>query len=359
MPSSERPKFRDWPANAPEEMPSSDVQKMYERGFAGCEFREHRVREAHDWYCDYIDSQGNWSDASGESAAYRWGIVGSGAGKLSAPWTAITATYPGCLPGPAQQRGSCVAHGQKNSNLGSCCSEVVWGTVDQVTGTIESAPVISAEGIRNGAFSTEAIYWYRGSNSDGWYCPASAAVSTTKAGCVVRREYEEANIDLTVYSGRLEGLYGRTPPPSQIADALDDHLIRTSTSLSGVEQLIDFMANGYCVNSCGGEGFSTTRDENGVSPRRGSWSHAMAYLGVDARPWVQQKYNEPALVLVQNSWARFNSGPRKVYDSNLMIPEGSFWAKWSDVSRRNMMAMSSVAGWPPKKLKEIIPAGLT
>ena len=358
MPSSERPKFHDWPANAPEEMPSSDVQKMYERGFAGCEFREHRVREAKDWYCDYIDSQGAWSDPDGDSAAHNWGIADSGKGKLSLIFPAILDLYPGCLPGPAQQRGDCVSHGQKNANLGSCAAEVAWGTVDQVTGTIESAPEIPAEGIRNGAFSSSAIYWYRGHGGDGWYCPASAAVSTTKAGCVVNKPYPEANIDLTVYSGRLAGTYGRSPPPSEIGDALDDHLIRTSTSLTGREQVRDFLANGYAINHCGSEGWSSTRDENGFSKRQGSWSHAMAALAVDDRQWAHDTYGD-MLVLIQNSWGRFNHGARKIHGTNTLIPEGSFWAKWGDMARRNFLAMSSVAGWPPKKLKEIIPTGLT
>ena len=357
MPIDERSKFYDWPTDTPDEMDIGSIKRLYERGFAGCEFRKHRIQEERDKYSDFIESQGPWSSPDGDSVAHAWKLAGSGAGKLSLIFPAVLECYPGCLPGPAQQRGDCVSHGQKNANLGACCAEVVWGTVDQETGTIESAPEIPIAGIRSGAFSSSAIYWYRGHGSDGWYCPASAIVSTTKVGCVVNKNYPDIGLDLTTYSGRLAGTYGRTPPPAEITDHLNDHLIRTSTTCNGWEQVRDFIANGYPINSCGGEGWSSTRDENGVSRRSGSWSHAMAILAVDDRKWAHDTYGG-GLVLIQNSWGRFNSGPRRIHGTSIDIPEGSFWAMWSDVTRRNHMAMSSVKGWPPKSLPNWVPEGI-
>jgi hypothetical protein len=80
------------------------------------------------------------------------------------------------------------------------------------------------------------------------------------------------------------------------------------------------------------------------------WAHALAYLGVDDRPEIIERYGEP-LVLVQNSWGQWNDGGRKILGTNINIPVGSFWAKWSDLKNRYMIAFSSVSGWPPKKLK--------
>ena len=353
-----RLKFQYWPESAPAQMYVRDIQKMYQAGFAGCEFSRSKIREGKEKFSDHIDSQGTWSSSDGTDAAHEWGIAGSGVGKLSVPFLATLQLYPGCLPGPGQQRGDCVSHGQKNANLISLCTEVLNEEPDDRTGTIEAAPEISADGIRNGALSTESIYWYRAHGGDGWFCGDSARVSTTSAGCVVRRNYEDIGIDLTNYSGALAGKYGRTSPPEVIGEVLNDHLIRTSTSLSSIEQIADFLHNGYGINSCGGEGFLLTRDENGVSKRSRSWSHSMAYIACDMRPWVQQVYNEPGLVLVQNSWGRFNNGPRRIKDTQYDIPEGSFWARWSDISRRSAYAMSSVNGWPAKKLPNYVPDGV-
>jgi hypothetical protein len=75
----------------------------------------------------------------------------------------------------------------------------------------------------------------------------------------------------------------------------------------------------------------------------------MAYTGVDDRDEVKAKYGGP-LVLIQNSWGEFNSGPRRIMGTNIDIPIGSFWARWSDISRRYMCAFSSVAGWPARDI---------
>ena len=353
-----RPRFQYWPRSAPARMPITDIVKMYSAGFAGCEFSPNKIRAAAEKFTSYIDGQGRWAHASGDGAAHAYAIAGSGAGKLSLTFPAIGDLYAGALPGPAQQRGDCVSHGQKTANLATLCNEVLHGQPDEVTGTLEAAPEITAAGIRNGALSTEAIYWYRGHGGDGWHCSESATVSTTKAGCVVRRDFPEIGIDLTEYSGGLAGKYGRTEPPEVLGEVLNDHLIRTATRLDSLEQIADFCQNGYGINSCGGEGFSRTRDANGVSRRSGSWAHSMAYIGADLRPWVQQEYGVPGLVLVQNSWGKFNSGPRRIYGTGLDIPDGSFWAKWTDISRRSSFAMSSVNGWKAKKLPNFIPKGI-
>ena len=164
--------------------------------------------------------------------------------------------------------------------------------------------------------------------------------------------YEGIGIDLTSYSGSLAGKYGRSRPPKEIADALDNNLIRTATRVDGPEQLRDLLKQGYGVTSCGSEGFSDTRDENGVSSRRGSWAHAMAYIGFDDRAETIAKYGGP-LVLVLNSWGRWNGGPRRIMGTNIDIPEGSFWVRWKDVKSRSMYAFSSVNGWPQKDLPPI------
>jgi hypothetical protein len=167
----------------------------------------------------------------------------------------------------------------------------------------------------------------------------------------IRKNYSDLNIDLTKYSGSLAGKWGSRTPPEEIKKVGQEHLIRTSTELHSFEEIRDYLANGYGINSCGGEGFSNTRDENGVARRSGSWAHSMAYIGADDRKETKDKYGSP-LVLVMNSWGKWNSGPRQILGTTENIPEGSFWAKWNDLKNRDQYAFSSAMGWPSQKLPD-------
>lgn len=339
------PKFNDWPSDAVS-LSIDKIIELYANGFAGAKHDPIVTEEYH----DHIRQAGGWVMAG--DAADDFGLAGSGAGLLVVPFVHIERLYPGSLPGPAQERGSCVAHSQKNACLQTKVCEVVAGKPDEVTGKIEAAPAVSPEGIRNGVLSTEAIYWFRRHGGDGWQCESAAKVVTSESGLWLRQSYPELGIDLTNYSGRLEGQYGSRLPPQNIQDAGKLHLIRTSTRINSFEELRDFLHNGYGVSTCGSEGFSNQRNEDGVSSRRGSWAHAMAFIGVDDRAETKAKYGEP-LVCVLNSWARWNSGPRRIMGTTIDIPEGAFWAKWSDVKRRSMIAFSGVNGWPAQKLPDL------
>ena len=331
-----------WPDDA-NDLPADKVLEMYANGFVGAwaDPDEHALLR------ETIKAQGGWPD--GDAAANAFGLAESGAGKLCIPFVHVLSIYTGCWPGPAQQRGDCVSWGQKNANLVTMCGDVLGGKPDEVTGIIEGAPEVPEAGITNGALSTEAIYWYRGYNGDGWSCQTSARVSITKGALWPRKPYPELGIDLTKYSGGLAGKYGSQPPPSEFTTTGQKNLIRTATDLNGFEQVRDFSNNCYGINSCGGEGFSSQRDENGVSRRQGSWSHSMAVIGADDRPEVKAIYGEP-LVLIQNSHGKFNSGPRRILGTTIDIPEGSFWARWSDVRNRYYVAMSGAVGWPARTL---------
>lgn len=328
-----------WPTDFTPVEPA-EVVAMYEAGFAGAwrdVTAQQEMRQA-------VEQAGGQAFASGITT------IASGAGKLSLLFPAMEKLFPGCLPGAAQARGDCVSHGSKNAALASLANEIAFGKPDEVTGLVEGVPDIPAAGIKQGALSTEYLYWFRGYSGDGWDC-ATAARKIRENGMLVRKDYPELGIDLTTYSGSLAGKYGRSAPPENITSEGRIHLVRTTTEAQSLEEVRDLIANGYGISSCGSEGFSSERNEDGVSSRRGSWSHAMAYLGVDDREVVKVKYNGP-LVLVCNSWGQWNKGPRTILGTTLEIPHGCFWARWSDVSRRLAIAYSSVAGWPTKTLPD-------
>jgi hypothetical protein len=337
--------FKEWPKR--ESMTPQEVVEAYESGFAGAKAATpEQTEELH----QTIQDRGfaiYGSDAAGAFA-------GSHAGKLVAHFTHIERLYPGSLPGPAQQRGDCVSHDDKNTKLYSHVCDIISGVPDEKTGKLEGIVEVPAEGIKQGVFAPEVSYWFRGYNGDGWSCEAAASVSLKLAGCVVRKNYPEIGIDLTRYSGKLAGKYGKPAPPEEVRKALSNNLVYIATKLRSFEEVRDFLGNGYGVSTCGGEGFSSSRDENGVSSRRGSWSHAMSFIGADDRAETHSKYGGP-LVLVLNSWGKFNSGPRRVMGTDIDIPEGSFWARWKDVSRRSLIAYSGVNGWPARSLPDYSP----
>lgn len=296
-----------------------------------------------------LAAQGQSPD--GGEICQRYGLYGSGAGKLSAPFAVIDQVFPGSLPASAQTRGDCVAHSTRNACLGTLACEIAAGQPDEVTGEVEGVPDVSEAGRKDGVLSTEAIYWWRRHGGDGWSCDAAAEVVLKESGLWLRREYPGVG-DLTRYSGPLSGKWGVRTPPAEVKAVGQEHLIRTATHAKTFEEVRDLIHNGYCISSCGSEAFSNKRDDNGVSKRSsGVWYHAMSYLGVDDREATKAKYGEP-LVMVQNSWGRWNTGGRKVIDSVLEIPEGGFWARWSDLKKRYCVAFSGVMGWPAQTLPD-------
>lgn len=286
----------------------------------------------------------------GAMACSAYGLEDSGKGKLNLPFLEILKLYPGALPGGAQGRGDCVSWSTRNAGLLTMCTDIASGQADEVSGRLEGAPEVSETARLNGVLSTEAIYNWRRHGGDGWSCGAAARVVLKESGLWLRKRYDDIDVDFTAYSARNAGIYGASTPPEAWRKIGADHLIRTATVLETYEELRDMLANGYGVSSCGSEGFSSVRDTNGVSNRAGSWAHALAYIAVDDRPAIIAIYGEP-LILVQNSWGDWNDGSRRIYGTNIDIPIGAFWARWSSIKDREMIAFSGVSGWPPRKLK--------
>jgi hypothetical protein len=361
MPWLPRKLFKSWP-EVTTPLTSTEVRKMYELGFAGCAFSQ----EAVDSFKDLFEFP------NGDEAAQRFGLADSGAGQLVIPYVFAMEMFPGCLPGPAQGRGDCVSWSTKNAILTTMCCDIVAGTPDQKTGKPEGKPDVPAEAIPEGVLSTEALYWYRGHGGEGWFCPEAASVACTKSGLWIRQNYPDIGIDLTRYNSDTAGKWGRQSPPESIKQIGRQQLAHQATEASTAEAIRDLLFNGYGCSTCGGEGYSDTRDANGVSVQKGSWAHAMACIGVDDRDIAKQQYGEP-LMLIMNSWGKWNRGPRDIMASsslvpaakkqlwesagivnpttgNIMIPEGAFWAKWSNVKRREFIHFSGVNGWPTKFL---------
>ncbi|WP_353208347.1 hypothetical protein [Sphingorhabdus sp.] len=321
-----------------------DVVAAYQTGFVGA----YSNTEAAAALRSQIKDAGGIPDGAMACSAYK--LEETGAGKLSLPFLEILKLYPDCLPGGAQGRGDCVSWSTRNACLGTMCCEITSGVPDPNSNKLEGAPEVSDAARLSGVLSTEAIYNWRRHSGDGWSCAEAAQVVLNDSGLWLRKKYDEIDVDFTQYSSKNAGIYGGNTPPASWREIGKTHLVQTVTEVEEYEALRDLLANGYCVSSCGGEGFSSNRDLNGVSNRQGGWSHALAYLAVDDREEIKKLYNGP-LVLVQNSWGSWNDGSRRIFGTAVDIPVGSFWARWADIKNRYMIAMSGVNGWPPKKLK--------
>lgn len=292
-------------------------------------------------------------DPDGDRVAHTWKFADAGKGKLVAMWEHVTRTWPGCWPGPAQENSSCVSFALRNASLMTWTCELIDGKPDEVTGQLEGRPEVTPTAVQNSVLATEIAYWWRGTAADaGWTCSGAARAVTTECGIWLRRNYPEFGFDLTAYDPGLELRYGAKKPPQKIIDYGQTHLIRTATFLKSVEEIRDFLFAGFGVYFCSALKWSSKRDEHGFSPVvPGQWLHAQSICGFDDRPAVIKKYGEP-LAAVLNSWgSRWNSGSRKVYGTSLQIPEGAYWTQASHLIRGQVVALSSVAGWPPRKLK--------
>lgn len=259
------------------------------------------------------------------AAAYQ--LSGAGEGKLSLPFKSLLKFDSGFGPAERQTTGDCVSHSTRNA-------------ID-ITRAVEIDIKGESEEFRNRS-ATEAIYQSRGHKRQGMTCSGAAKYVNNKGGVLLRKDY--GVVDLSKYNSNL-GANHRIPNSIYIDEA-HKHPVQTISMITTVQEARDALANGYGISVCSGYGFSSRRDSKGIAKRSGNWAHAMAWIACDD---TRKRHNE-LLFLVQNSWGKWNSGPR-VHDQ----PEGSFWIRERDA--RGMLAgnwgswvFSNVDGFPARKL---------
>lgn len=340
------PNFQAWPENTVPLNTPDLIHRAYAAGWRGC----YPNPEAKERVAARLLSAYGYASVSDAAHANGWADVG--AGKLVTPFIYAMKIWPGCFPGEAQQVGSCVSHGTTKAALITLACELAVGKPDPLTGKLEGAPDVPAASIKTGVLHPSPLYWSRGYSGDGWSCSEAAERIVDSVGLVIAQNYPELGVDLSHVTSKIEHLYGSRKPPEEWQTTFAQHKIHSSAEVGTFEEIRDVLFNGYGVSHCGGEGFSSNRNEDGVSRRSGSWSHCMSYIGADDRDTTKQKYGEP-LLLVQNSWGPdWIDGPRRIMGTDIDIPEGSFWARWSDLKRRDAYAFSNVQGWPARTMPD-------
>ena len=255
-------------------------------------------------------------------------LYGAGEGKLSLPFLSLLKFDPAFGPSERQTTGDCVSHATRNA------IDVTRAVEIDIKGESEDFIVRSA---------TEAIYQSRGHKRQGMTCSGAAKYTHEKGGILLRKDYVE--VDLSTYNSKLGA--NHKIQKSIYIDEASKHRVETISMITTVEEARDALANGYGISVCSGYGFSSRRDSKGIAKRSGGWSHAMAWIACDD---TRERYNE-TLFLVQNSWGKWNSGPR-VHNQ----PEGSFWIREKDA--RGMLAskgswvFSDVDGFPARDLPD-------
>lgn len=260
------------------------------------------------------------------AAADASGISGSGEGKVSLLYPAVLQFDPSSFT-ERQTTGDCVSHATRNA---ADCSRAV-----------EIYLKHEAEGWEaRGA--TEAIYGSRNHGGQGMSCSGAARFVNSGGGILLRKNY--GFVDFSTYDSRTGTRWGRSGIPEDVKAEGRKHQVKTISLVSTVEEARDAIANGYAISVCSGYGFSSKRDEDGFARKSGSWSHAMAWTACD------DSYKRPGF-LIQNSWGKFNSGPKR-HDQ----PDGSFWIDYDIAAGmlrgRGSYAMSNVDGFPPQKLPD-------
>lgn len=320
-----------------------DIARAYERGFVGAYWNAASAQQLG----DDIESAGG--TRYGEEACRDYAIAGVGEGKLSLTFMAVQQNYPNAIPGRAQERGDCVSFSTRTAVWQSYVNDLIYGSNPDG----HALPAISPTAEKSGCISTETYYWLRGHSGDGWQCAEAADVAIKRNGMWLRQNYPELGIDLTDYSPQLAGKWGSSPPPEKILSVGRQTLCRTATVCRTYESVRDMLATGNGISSCGSEAFKNVRNKYGIADRSNTkWYHAMAYGGVDDRPETVAREG-CGLVLVVNSWgSNWISGNTQIAGTNLHIPQGCFWARWSDIESRYAVAFGSSHGWPARPLPD-------
>ena len=254
-------------------------------------------------------------------------LYSSGEGKVALLYKSVQKFDPTFGAHERQTTGDCVSHSTRNAVDVTRCHEIIGG----------QSETFEARG------ATEAIYGSRGHGGQGMSCSVAARFVHQNGGILLRKDY--GFVDFSEYKSSIGSRWGRSGVPKEVKAEGKKHQVKTISLVKSVDEARDAIANGYALSVCSNYGFSSKRTEDGIARRSGSWNHAMCWCAIDDS---REKYDE-TLFLIQNSWGKFNSGP-KMHEQ----PDGSFWVREKDaagmLNQNGAWAFSDVDGFPPRKV---------
>jgi len=288
-------------------------------------------------------------------------IHGAGQGKLLLPMLSVIRAEALRLGirGTIAELTAKVWPWPERQTTGDCVSQQVRNSCDIVRACeIDLGGELEAWIVRT---ATEPIYGHRGHRGQGANCGRLANYVNEVGGMMLRQKYPELGLDFSVYNASIGIRWGGSGVPAKVRQRGQQHQIKEVGRLTDLDQVRDAMAKGFGCGGCSGYGFRGYRDANGVSDRGKGWAHAMAWTAFDDRRETHRKYGGP-LVLVQNSWGKWNSGPRKIWGTDLLIPFGSFWISYKHargmLSSGGFYVFSRADGWDAPNLRDWGTVGL-
>lgn len=323
-----------------------DVIELYSSGFIGA----YKDPDADEQLQDEVEVTGQSFDY--EDVASELGIAGDAAGGtyLIYPEIEKAGVPKNCISRVSQTCGCCVSRSGQTALLGTISSSATQGLTGLPEGLVEAT-----QGGKINPVSNEVSYWGRNHSGDGWNASSCVSVLKDHSGLVVRRDFSDlGGPDVRMESTRTCHAYSRwSQVPERVAEFCHRHPLKSVARIRDMHAVADAIAHGHAVQSDGGQGWSKSTDEDGVSRRSGHWSHSLCILGVCLHPEALKKHRTAGLFLIQNSWGPYNQTKHaKVYGTQLGIPAGSFFAKWEDMSSRSFYAYADISGFKKAKLPD-------
>lgn len=226
--------------------------------------------------------------------------------------------------------GTCVSFGCARSIEYTNCVEIVLG--DQEEFKYLNRPVIyggSRVEVGGGRLS--------GDGSLGVW----AAKFVRDWGVLAQEKY--GNFDLTLYSPAICRDYGKNGVPKELEELAKNHPITQITCVENWTQAKKALYQGYGISICSGQGFTMSRNADGVATPRGTWQHCMA---LTAFCTIKDK----EYGLIENSWGSAHTGPLGPGEPN----GAGFWASASVIdnmlSKKDSWAHAGLKGFQMRKI---------
>jgi hypothetical protein len=254
-------------------------------------------------------------------------LQGSGAGRdaLLYPLVQKVAGVP--LKIRRQTIGDCVSQGWATAIDIVMAVDILKGDWEEWRGFTASEPIYGMGRVEIGRGQIR--------DSNDGCVGAWAARAVTKIGTLLMQKY--GHVDLSVYDGKRARRWGkrRNGVPDSLEAKAKHHPIGKVSLITSYEDARDAIYNLCPIPVASKSGFSSRRDDQGFARQNKKWNHLMVFIGMDDNP------RRPGL-LCQNSWGRWNTGPKGKYD----IPDGSFWVDAEDADKmlRRQPDSFSVAG---------------
>jgi hypothetical protein len=166
-------------------------------------------------------------------------------------------------PYKAQVIGDCVSQGHGHGNDLVQCIEAVLDGSDLVYSETSTEFLYGA--------GREAGNMLGG--GDGCYGSAMVKAMTT-IGMLPR------TVAGGEYSGQRAKQWGRTGPPKELEKAAAEFKLGGAAMVTTWDELRAAIGNGYPVTVCSDQGFTMTRDAEGICEARGTWPHCMCIVGI-------------------------------------------------------------------------------